>query len=61
MPDIPCNAKCVKSDSIFNNLHDRTCPNWVDLAREENKRAIREDIDADFDREPVWMTSNFDF
>lgn len=32
--------------------HGRTCPKYVDLAREENKRAIIEDIEADFDREP---------
>lgn len=32
--------------------HEKKCPKYVNLAREENIRAIHEDIDEAFDSDP---------
>jgi hypothetical protein len=41
-------------ECLSRGFHERKCSQYVDLAREENKRAIREDIKRDFDRDPDW-------
>src|SRR6187549_1039246 len=40
------------SECSGRGFHSKSCSLFVDLAREENKRAIREDIERDFDRGP---------